>query len=589
MTLEILLVLVLLAVVATLFALEWLSVDVVTLLLLVVLVISGVLTPEEAFSGFANDIIIILASVFVLSGAFVKTGVMDWLGTAINEWSGGSRAKVLLFVMTITAAVSAFMNNTTTTAIFMPAVFGLCKRSHLRASQLLIPLAFASMLGGSCTLIGTSTNVAASGFLHRSKLQPFSLFEFLPVGLTVVVAGTIYMSLLGYRLLPKMREASYTDDYQIREYLSEILIPEGSAVAGEVIEDTPLAKMDLAVLEIIRGDLRLYPEPDTPLREGDILIVEGTRDSLLRVKEVSGIEIKADVQLGDKDLITDTIKVAEAIVMPQSNLIDRTLKELSFRQRFGVSVLAIYRKGHALAAKLASLRLRVGDVLLLQGRAKQFESIAGNPDLWVLEEMVHVPFRRQKGVYAIVVLLMAVTAGGFKLLPLSIAFLLAALAAVLWKCITTEEAYGFVDWRLLILIGGMTTFGLAMEKTKAAEFVASWILHWTLPFGVYFILAGFFLMTVLLTQPMSNAAAVLVILPVALSTARQLDVNPRTFAVLVTLAASLSFITPFEPALLLVYGPGKYRFRDFVINGLPLTLIAFVIVMVIVPLWWPLR
>lgn len=589
MTLEIFLVLALLGAAITLFALEWFSMDVVTLLLLSVLVMAGVLSPPEAFSGFANEIIIVLGSIFILSGALIKTGVMDWLGEAIHQVAAGSRAKVLLCIMVITAFVSAFMNNTTVTAVFIPVVFALCRKSGISPAQVLIPLAFASMLGGTCTLIGTSTNLAVSGFLQNSRLQPFSLFEFLPVGAAVAALGIAYMTLWGYRLLPRIKEASYSEDYEIKEYLSEIVVTAGSRLAGQTIQNTVLAQMDLTVLEIIRGEARLYPERDTLIQEGDILIVKGTRESLLQVKEVSGIEIKADVQLGDQDLITDTLTIAEAIVMPHSTLIDRTLKEADFRRRFGMTALAVYRRGHALATKLGSLRLRVGDVLLLQGRPRQFESIVGNPELMVLQATEHLPFRKRRGIYVVVALALAILAVGLGLLPLSVAFLLAALATVLLKCVTMEEAYGFVDWRMIVLIGGMTAFGLAMEKTGAARFVAGLIVDWTLPLGIHFVLAGFFLITVLLTQPLSNAAAALVVLPIALNTAAQLGINPRTLAVLVTLSASMSFITPFEPSCLLVYGPGKYRFRDFVISGLPLTLLVFVLLMILVPLVWPLQ
>lgn len=588
MTFEIFLVLALLALAIGLFALEWLSVDVSALILVSILVLTGILGPEEAFSGFASEIIVILVSIFVLSGAMIQTGLMDWVGFKIGEVSGGSPAGILALVMIVAASISAFMNNTTTTGLLMPAIFTLCRRNKISPSKILIPLAFASMLGGTCTLIGTSTNVAASGFMRRTGLEPFTLFEFAPIGITIVVAGILYMTLVGHRLLPQIKVATYSEDYEIKKYLTEIVIPPGSALGGQSLQKTQLAKMDLIVLEIIRGEQQLYPEPYALLREEDILIVQGTKESLLQVKEIPGIEIKADVQLGDQDLITDTIKIVEAIVMPQSNLIGRTLKELNFRRRFGVTCLAIYRKGHALASKLASLRLRVGDVLLLQGRREQFESIWGNPDLLVLEELDHVPFRKKKGFYTVLVLLLALLLGGLNLLPLSIAFLLAALAAVLLKCITMEEAYTYIDWRLVILIGGMTAFGVAMDKTGAAQYLANAIVYWTLPLGMYFIIAGFLVLTVVLTQPMSNAAAALVVLPVALSTAAELQVNPRTFAVLITLAASLSFITPLEPSCIIVYGPGKYRFRDFMISGFPLTLIVFVLLMLLVPVFWPL-
>ncbi len=589
MTFPIFLVLALLAAAVVIFSFEWLPVDVTTLLLLVVLVLSGTLTFAEAFAGFASEIIVILASIFVLTGALMKTGVVDALGGLIHRVAGGGRRRILACVMGVTCGVSAFINNTTTTAVALPAVLGVCRRSKLSPSQVLIPLAFASILGGTCTLIGTSTNVAASGYLLETGLAPFTLFEFLPVGLTMVVAGTVFLLLFAHRLLPDHREASYTEEYEINEYLSEIVVPPGSPLAGKAIRDAGLAEMGLTVLSILRGGVRLYADPDRRLAEGDLLIVQASREGLLKVKETAGVEIRPDLKLGDQDLIGDALKIVEAILMPQSALIGRTIKELDFRTRFGVTVLAIYRRGHALARKLTEVPLEVGDVLLLQGRPESFKAIASGRDLWVLQETEHIPARRRKGLYVAGLFVAAIAAAGLELIPLPIAFLAAALGVLLLRLITPEEAYGAVDWRLLILIAGMTAFGGAMQKTGAAEYLAGLVVDWAAPLGIYVVMAGFAVLTMLLTQPMSNAAAALVVLPVALSAAGRLDVDPRSFAVLVTLAASLSFITPFEPSCLLVYGPGRYRFADFVRAGAPLTLIALVLLLLLVPVFWPLR
>ncbi|HEX5758180.1 MAG TPA: SLC13 family permease [Thermoanaerobaculia bacterium] len=589
MTLPILLVLSLLVTAVLVFAFEWLPVDVTTLLLLVVLVLSGTLTFEEAFAGFASEIIIILASIFVLTGALMKTGVVDALGGLIHRVAGGSRRRILACVMGVTCAISAFINNTTTTAVMLPAVLGVCRRSKVSPSQVLIPLAFASILGGTCTLIGTSTNVAASGFLLESGLAPFTLFEFLPIGLVMVVAGTGLLLLFAHRLLPDREEGSYTEAYEIKEYLSEVVVPPGSPLAGKAIRDTGLAALGLTVLTILRGEQRLYPDPDRRLADGDLLIVQASREGLLRVKEKAGVEIKPDLKLGDEDLLGDTLKFVEAILMPQSALVGRTVEELDFRARFGVTVLAIYRRGHALARKLTEVALEVGDVLLLQGRSARFQAFADSRDLWVLQETEHIPARRRKGLYVAGLFVLAIAAAGLELIPLPIAFLGAALGVLLLRLVTPEEAYGSVDWRLLVLIAGMTAFGGAMKKTGAAEYLAGLVVDFAAPLGIYVVMAGFVVLTMLLTQPMSNAAAALVVLPVALSTAARLDVDPRSFAVLVTLAASLSLITPFEPSCLLVYGPGRYRFADFVRAGAPLTLIALVLLLLLVPVLWPLR
>ena len=588
MTLSILLVLVLLAAVIVVFAFEWISVDMATLILLAVLVLSGILTVDEAFSGFSNEIIIILASIFVLSGALMKGGVLDHLSDVIHRIAGGSRSKILACVMPVTCFISSFMNNTTCTAVMMPAVLGVSRKSRVSPGKVLIPLAYASMLGGTCTLIGTSTNVAASGYVASTGLEPFSMFEFLPVGLAACVVGIAYMMLGGHRLLPDTREAGYEEQYSIREFLSEVVVTPGSPLAGQALRDSRLGQMGLQVRAVLRGSARMDPEPSLRLEEGDLLLVQTTREGLLQVKETAGIEIRPDLQMGDLDHAAATMRIAEAILMPQSSVVGRTIKELDFRRRFGVMVIAIYRRGHALATRIGGLPLRVGDVLLVQGRPEQLRALADNPDLWILQETEHQPARRRKGLYAVGIFMLAVVASSFDLVPLPIAFLVAALAVIFTRLITMEEAYDLIDWRLLILIAGMTAFGLAMRKTGAAEYLATLIAGWTGGLPVVFLMLAFTVLTILLTQPMSNAAAALVVLPVAMDTASKLGHDPRAFAVLVTLAASLSFITPFEPSCLIVYGPGKYRFRDFLVTGLPLTAIVVVLLLVMVPMIWPL-
>ena len=588
MTLSILLVLALLVAIIVVFALEWVSVDMATLILLAVLVVSGILTVDEAFSGFSNEIIIILASIFVLSGALMKGGVLDHLSDVIHRIAGGSRSKILLCVMPVTSLISSFMNNTTTTAVMMPAVLGLGRKSGISPSKVLIPLAYASMLGGTCTLIGTSTNVAASGYVASAGLVPFSMFEFLPIGLAVSAAGILYMVVAGHRLLPDTREEGYEEQYSIREFLSEVVVTPGSPLAGVALRDSRLGQMGLQVRAVLRGSRRMDPEPGLRLEEDDLLLVQTTREGLLQVKETAGIEIRPDLQMGDLDHAAATMRIAEAILMPQSSVVGRTIKELDFRRRFGVMVIAIYRRGHALATRIGGLPLRVGDVLLVQGRPEQLRALADNPDLWILQETEHQPARRRKGLYAVGIFLLAVIASSFDLVPLPIAFLVAALAVIFTRLITMEEAYDLIDWRLLILIAGMTSFGLAMRKTGAAEYLAGLIAGWTGGLPVVFLMLAFAVLTILLTQPMSNAAAALVVLPVALDTAAKLGHDPRAFAVLVTLAASLSFVTPFEPSCLIVYGPGRYKFRDFLVCGLPLTAMAVVILLVMVPVFWPL-
>jgi di/tricarboxylate transporter len=571
-----------------LFSTEKLSVDVITLFLLMALVVTGILTPAEAFSGFSNDIIIILASIFVISGSLQKSGVMDAVAARLHSIARAGQSRLLLAVMILIGAVSSFMNNTTATAIFIPPVVGMAKRAGVSASKLLMPLAFASILGGTCTLIGTSTNVAVSGYITASGMRPIGLFEITPIGLIILAVGILYMVFIGQRLLPAYKDESLTEEFAIRQYLSEVIITPDSHLVGQKIFQSDFSKMDFQVLEVIRGERKFLPDAQVRIEPGDILLVEGQVEDLMKIKEIAGIDIKAEAKLGDQDLETDEIKIAEALVTPQSDLIGKTLKEANFRAQYGLTAMAIYRHGHSLRDKIGRIPLRMGDLLLIQGAADRLNYFRRHPDFWILEEMDPSLYRRRKGLYTAAFFALAVLIGATGWLPLSICFLGAALLTIVSRSITIDEAYEFINWKLLVLIGGMTAFGVAMDKTGAAEFLANWVVTGLGGFGVTAILGGLFILTILLTQPMSNAAAALVVLPIAIETAQKLGANERTFAIAIMLAASISFIAPFEPACILVYGPGKYKFMDFIKTGMLLTVILMLLVLLILPMFWPL-
>jgi di/tricarboxylate transporter len=588
-TLSIAFVLGLLVLAIVLFASEKISVDLITLLLLIALVVSGTLKPSEAFAGFSNDIIVILGSIFVISGALQETGVLDLLGHRLLKVASNSASRLTLLVMGASGAVSGFMNNTTVTAMLQPPVIGIARRAGLSPSKLLMPLAFASILGGTCTLIGTSTNVAVSGYIAKNGMQPLGMFEITPLGIIIMLVGIGYMMLIGRRLLPDHRDASLTSDYRIREYLSEIIVMPGSPLIGQKSFESDLSILDFRILKVIRGEEQMLPSSRLIIEEGDTLLVEGQISNLMKVKKIEGIEIKAEATLGDLDLQSSSFRIAEVLLTPQSELNGRTLREANFRRHYGLTALAIYRHGHSLRDQVGEVVLRTGDLLLVQGPEDRIEALRGHPGMSMLEEVGQPLYNPRKGLYTVGLFLAAVVVGGFEWLPLSITFLTAAVLTILLRCISAEKAYEFIDWRLLILIGGMTAFGTAMEKTGAAKYLASMIVAWGQPFGLVAVLSGFFVLTILLTQPMSNAAAALVVLPVAITTAQQLGANERTFAIAIMMAASVSFITPFEPSCILVYGPGKYRFADFVKVGVGLTAVLAITVLLLLPLFWPLR
>ncbi|MFB9864349.1 SLC13 family permease [Rufibacter immobilis] len=584
---EIALVLFLLLAAVAMFASEKLSVDVVTLILLIVLTTTNIISPAEAFAGFSSDFIIILASIFVISAALEDTGVLDFLVNWLMRHTGHRPLTLLLFIMVIPGIVSAFMNNTTVTALFVTPIVGVAKKMRTSSSKYLMPLAYASILGGTCTLIGTSTNVAVSGYMSKAGYEPFGFFEFSGIGLVIFAVGIVYMMTIGRRLLPETSTQGLTSKYNIKTYLTEIIVQDDSPLIGQIAFASDLSKMGFRILNIIRNKENFLPDYRTRIRNSDVLLVEGEIEDLIKVKETKGIQILADVIVED-DLVGGDIRLAEILITGKSDLLKNTIRQVEFLRRFGLVVLAVSRQGETIRTKIGDVQLQLGDLLLVQGSGERLEYLKMNQHLAVLDEFKPILFKERKGLLTLGFFILAIIVGSLNLLPLSVSFLCAAVLSVLFKCISTDRAYQVIDWRLLILIGGMTAFGLAMENTGADKFLAENIVRLLEPFGVLVIMAGFILLTVFLTQPMSNAAAALVVLPVALQTAIQLDVNPRTFAIAIMLSASVSLITPFEPSCILVYGPGKYTFKDFLKIGTGLTLLLITIILFVVPMFWPL-
>ena len=619
---EIAIVLGLLLAAVGLFATRALPVDLVTIFLLLALVLTGILEPTEAFAGFSSQIIIILGSIFVINGALLEGRVLDLVSAWLLRVAGGSVNKLQLTTMSVVGGLSGFMNNTAVTSLFIGPTMSIARKLKTSPSKLLMPVCFASILGGTCTLIGTSTNVAVSGEIakqHQADLakwvdnggtdlngdgttdaadylqyaeaknlkiyKPLGLFEITPVGLVIMGVGIAYLMLFGRRLLPDYPDESLAEEFNIREYLSEIVVMPGSRLIGQRVFESSLAEMEFRIVKTLRKKRSFVPNTRSVIEEGDLLLVSGSVEDLMAVKDASGIEIHAETKLEDDALQTDDVKIAELLITPKSTLIRRSLKEANFRQRFGLAVLAIYRHGQSLGRKLGVIRLRAGDLLLVQGSEERLLSLEHDTNLLRLDA-TEAPSadRRQKGFRALAFFVVAVIAGGLGLAPLPICFLSAAALTVATRCITMQKVYEVIDWRVLIVIGGMTAFGAAMRESGTAEWLA--VVIQSISENPRTVLAGFILVTMLLTQTMSNAAAALVVLPVALQTADTLGVSGQTFAIAVMLGASSSFIAPFEPACILVSGPGKYRFTDYLKAGLGLTLIMGFLVWLLVPAYW---
>jgi di/tricarboxylate transporter len=593
MTSQIAIVLILLLIALILFSTERIPIEIVSILLVMALVVTNTLSASEAFAGFGNDVVITIAGLFVLTGGLAKTGVVDAIGRRLHRIAGNSEFRISALIMLTAAVCAALMKNTTTTAMFLPVVLGIGARRKISPSKLLMPLAFGAILGGTCTLIGTSTNLAVSGALPRYGIEPFSMFELTKVGVPIVAVGILYMLLLGLRLLPNRESPfSLTEQYHVRQYMTEVIVLDNSPLIGKTLAEARISDdLDLTVLGILRGapQYRIAPNRMEKIKPDDLLLVQGRVEDILRVKTEAGIEIKPDFTLSDAYLEGTDVELFEAMVPRSSEFIGSTLKRLQFRQRYQLVVLAINRHGVNLLSKMSRVRLRFGDVLLVQGNREHVEDLARDGQILLLEEISQRQTRAGRRHWALlafgVFLFFSVT----HLVALPIAVLCGILILLASRTLRTSEIYEMIEWRLIVLIACMISFGVAMEKTRADQYLANLIVRSAAQYGPLAILAGFFIMTVALTQPMSNQAAALVMLPIAVKTALALGLNPRAFAVGVTYAASCSFLTPLEPACVLVYTPGRYRFFDFLKVGSILTVAVFAVVLWLLPVFWPLQ
>jgi di/tricarboxylate transporter len=590
MDLQIALVLATVVVAMVLFTLEKVAASVVALGVLLFLIVARLLPPEEAFAGFGSGVFLMILGVLIMTEALGRTGVTDAIGRWLLRRTQTSERVFLVLVMVAAVAVGAFMSNTAATAFFLPIVIGLARRAKFSPAKFLMPLAFASILASSVTLIGTSTNIVVSGMMGDYGMPAIGMFELAPVGLPIALVGLVYMFLLGRRLVPDRIPQEDLEEFSARIYLSELLVEADSALAGQTLRQAGLGeKLDLKVLRVVReGSRYVVPRSSTRLDVGDVLLVEGEREDILRVKDTEGLSIKAEAELPDYDLDPEEIGLTEVILLPGSALIGRTLKGLDFRIRYGLQVLAINRHGETLRRKLSHVRLHTGDVLVVQGERSHIQSLERQNLFRVLGSADEGRANRAQAPVAVAIFVGAIAVATLNLLALPVAMLLGALLVFVTRCITPEEAFSRVNWKPLILIACMLSLGRAMEVTGTAEFLADWVVALMGGAGrPAWLLSGFFALTVLLTQPMSNQAAAVVVVPVAMQTADQLNLDARAFAITIALAASCSFLTPLEPACLLVYGPGRYRFGDFPKVGALLTVLIYGIVIALVPLLWP--
>ena len=588
MTPEIAMCLAILVGAVALFAWDRLPAEVVGLGVMLAVIGTGLLTAEQAFQGFGSDTVIMILGLLIMAGGLIQTGVVDVTGRFVFDIAGRSAKAFLPVIVIAVAGVSAFMSNTAATAFFVPLVIGYARKIKQSPARFLLPVAFASILTSSVTLISTSTNLIVSGILTDFNQPPMGMFELAPVGIPIAVFGVLYLIVFGVRLLPERQGQKQQGEIGERKYQADVVIVDGSPLIGKSLREAKLTKnFGLNIVKLVREEEALASLRGVKLRAGDEVIIEGLRADLLKIKDLKGLDFKADVHLADPDVADQTLAIVEGVILPRSPLIGQSLKSLEFKERYGLKVLALHRAGRV-PHNISSARLRLGDVLLLQGRPEDVAALERGNLFNIFGSVDPRRTNSARAPLAGVIFVAAVVAVTFTGISLPVAMIGGAFLMLLTRCLSPEEAYRHVEWKALILIGAMLSLGAAMEASGTGKFLARQMIDLVGEGNPFLLLSCFFVLTVALTQPMSNQAAALVVLPIALRTGIELGANPRTFAMMVAVAASCSYLTPLEPSCLMVYGPGKYRFSDFFRVGAPLTVIIFLLAILIVPRVWPL-
>jgi di/tricarboxylate transporter len=571
--------------------------DLVALLLLVSLGLTGLVDSQELFSGFSRAAVITILALFIITDGLERTGATRLLGQQLHRLAGESEGRAVFVVMVATALLSLVMNTIASAAVLLPAVIGLTRQTRLRPSKLLIPLSFGALLGGMATFF-TTANILVSAALAEQGLKPYGIFDFLSVGLPMAVAGIGFMVLVGRRLLPERairgressaRSSTLSDTYRLRETINAAYVKPGSAMASlSLMEGGWGERLGLNVVAISRGgSLNLAPDRKEEVLEGDIILFTGYMDD----EELAHFGL---IRTEDADwqgqMTSDQVSLIEVVLTPRSSFAGKTLREIHFREKFDLSVLALWREATTIREGLVDIPLRSGDAILLQGRRSKIKLLREQPDFLVLEEDVAEIASPHKAWLAVGLTVAALALAAFNILPVAEASFGAAVLMVLFRCLSMDEAYGAIEWKAIFLIAGMLPLGVAMTNTGTAALIGQVLVGLLGQWGSLAVAGGIFLVTMLLTQVMSGQATAVVLAPIAIAAARSVGADPRGLALAVAMACSTAFLTPLgHPTNMLVMGPGGYTFKDFSRVGLPLTALLFVVLLVSLAVFWNIR
>ena len=572
-----------------LFVTDRVRTDIVGLMIVVVLGALGILEPKTLLLGFSNEALVTIAAMFVLSAALMRSGLVRALGGKLAEFSRGSPVRFMIMALSAVCFMSAFINNTPVVVVFIPAVLTVCARLGASPSKFLMPISFASMLGGSCTLIGTSSNILIASYAAGIDFE-VGMFEFTGVGVVIVLVGMSYLLLFSWRLLPNHTTiASTLSADEAKEYITQVSLGPDSDLIGKNLAETPLASAGIKVAELIRGDRVQRLEAEMPLIEGDVLLIRGELNKILELDRQHSISITPDLQEDGSEVKRVEMTLFELMVAPESPLIGQSCRQLGLRQRFDVSVFALQRRGRHHQREIADLELKMGDILLVRGRSEALENLRRKNEFILLEGVHDEVIEPHKAPLALGTILLVVLLAATGLAPISVLALGGAAFLVISGVLTARDAYSSIDWSVLVLIAGMIALGTAMDQTGALEIAAEQLYMVTGGWGPNATLWVFYFMAAVLSLLILNKPAAVLCAPLGIELADKLGCNPEPFIMAVAFAASTAMATPMGyQTNLLVYGPGGYNYRDFVFFGLPLNILVGVVACLLIPVIWPL-
>ncbi|MBK7443956.1 MAG: SLC13 family permease [Bacteroidetes bacterium] len=568
----------------TLFMFIWekIAIDITSLIAMALLMVTGVLTTKEGIAGFSNDATVTILFLFLLSAGLEKTGAINIVGRVMIKYIGKNQHLAFVAVLLVCGLVSAFLNNTAVVVIFMPIVFKIAKFTNQSPSKLLMPLSFAAIMGGTITLIGSSTNLVVNGVAVEHGYDAFGMFEVTPTGLILFAVFFLYMYFIGIKLIPARRAAdSLSEDYELKDFLTEIIIEKGSAFAGKRIFDTPLVtELALEVIEISdsKGTLWL-PDDYELLEENDTVLVRGSANDIMRLKQLSGVNFIKSFDVDDIDLKSNETTLVEVVIGPNSSLARSTFQEVDFRELYDAIPLAVRRRGDIIEGRLDDVELRFGDDLLLEVNKDSFDQLKRSGDFVFTQEIEKEVYDKKKMLITSGILLMVILTSAFEWLPIIQGAIIGTILMFLFKCITIREAYREVDWRIIFVLAALLPLGTALEKSGAAELLAGYMQTYISGYGPFITLFTLFAVTSVITSLMSNQATAALLSPIAISLGIQMGIDPKPLLMTVMFAASTCYLTPLGyQTNIMIYGPGNYKFIDFIKVGGLLSLLSGIVV-----------